>query len=203
MESKYINKSRRYFNDIAGKYESTTFSKHARRYHRTIIEKITKANPERVLDIGCGTGEFLQKLAEKSNSALYGIDIAERMIAHGCARRIKNAAFVLSTSGRIPFSEDYFDVITCIDSFHHFPFPQHCIGEISRVIKPGGLLFIADPWFPKPMRWAANMVNKLSHFGDFHFYSKAELEKLIVDNQFRINEYQKERLSQLFEAEIL
>ena len=48
-------------------------------------------------------------------------------------------------SENLPFDDDTFDMITCTDSFHHYPNSENVLAEIRRVLRPQGRLLIADP----------------------------------------------------------
>jgi ubiquinone/menaquinone biosynthesis C-methylase UbiE len=51
---------------------------------------------------------------------------------------------VRGDSERLPFEDNAFDAITCTHSFHHYPHQQKVLGEMHRVLRPGGKLLIID-----------------------------------------------------------
>lgn len=93
----------------------------------------------RVLDVGCGSGEFLAELAAAGARAI-GVDSAPAMVAiaarHGDAREADAAA--------LPFEDDSFDVVTAVTVLHLTDELDHAVLECARVLRPGGLLGIAE-----------------------------------------------------------
>lgn len=54
----------------------------------------------------------------------------------------------LKDSMPVPFEDASFDVVYCNDSFHHYPAPDEVLGEVFRVLKPGGTFLMCDSWHP-------------------------------------------------------
>ena len=105
----------------------------------------------RILDIGCGTGTFLAKcLATGLNMEVIGLDMAYNMIlrASNKADRIKVngsvMSFVVGDAEHLPFESGYFDMVTCSNSFHHYPDQMQAVQEMRRVLKDNGELLIVD-----------------------------------------------------------
>jgi ubiquinone/menaquinone biosynthesis C-methylase UbiE len=102
----------------------------------------------RVLDIGCGTGQFAARvLGQFPQTEVWGLDLSAGMLeqAH---RRLQNAGervhLVQGDSENLPFPADSFDVVTCSHSFHHYPNQERVAAEMHRVLAPGGKLMIID-----------------------------------------------------------
>ena len=104
-----------------------------------------------VLDIGCGGGATLHRLAARApRGVITGIDYSEVSVA--CSTDFNRADVesgrmkVLQASVEaMPFADDSFDTITTVESFYFWPDPQENLREVYRVLKPGGtFLLIAD-----------------------------------------------------------
>jgi ubiquinone/menaquinone biosynthesis C-methylase UbiE len=115
--------------------------------HRMLLETLT-AQDRRVLDIGCGTGQFAAQVLERfPRTQVWGLDLSDGML--GQARERCQAAggrlhLVQGDSERLPFADDSFDVITCTHSFHHYPHQEQVVAEMHRALRPGGRLLIID-----------------------------------------------------------
>lgn len=100
-----------------------------------------------VLDAGCGTGGMLVHLqAHHPFVDADGIDISALAVQH-CLRR--GLAHVRQgTVNRLPFEAERFDVVLCLDVLYHAEVREHdALGEMSRVLRAGGLLVANVPAF--------------------------------------------------------
>jgi ubiquinone/menaquinone biosynthesis C-methylase UbiE len=96
--------------------------------------------PERLLDVGCGIGYMLKWAAPHH----YGIDISHLNCRR--TRQCAEAKTVQTDAQSLPFKSESFDMAICTDIYEHVPRPAHMVGEIERVLRPGGLLFFACPF---------------------------------------------------------
>ncbi len=100
----------------------------------------------RVLDLACGSGAFLADLRRTFPRAhLAGLDLSPAYLAEACSRSGVEAR-VQAPAERLPFADGSLDAVTCVYLFHELPprvRPQ-VAGEIARVLKPGGVLALAD-----------------------------------------------------------
>ena len=103
----------------------------------------------RLLDVGCGTGRTLRQIASTHPSLqLFGLDLSPYYLQ--VARKIlagsPDVALIAENGETLPFFDGYFDVVTSVYLFHELPQEAQwrVIGEAYRVLRPGGLLVIAD-----------------------------------------------------------
>jgi ubiquinone/menaquinone biosynthesis C-methylase UbiE len=103
--------------------------------------------PERILDVGCGTGYLLGRLAARAPQAdaLAGIDAAPAMIeaARGAAADDR-LRFLVGTAEQLPWPAGTFDLVVSTTSFDHWKDQQVGLAECARVLAPGGCLVLAD-----------------------------------------------------------
>ncbi len=109
-----------------------------------------------VLDVGCGAGHWLRTLAPHLNPSakFHGID-RERSFIEMAAQHTK-ATFTLGRAEALPFEEGTFDLVTCQTLLIHVADVEAVIQEMSRVLKPGGRLLVAEP---DNFATAASMLN--------------------------------------------
>lgn len=105
----------------------------------------------RILDIGCGTGTLAWHCLAMGDfvESITGLDLSEHMLAQGQAKidRIgmnHKATFTVGDAEHLPFDDRVFDVVTCCNSFHHYPHQDRAIYEMHRVLDKNGRVIIID-----------------------------------------------------------
>lgn len=105
----------------------------------------------RILDIGCGTGSFLAKcMGTGLDVEAIGLDMSYNMIhlAQDKSQQIppngSTLRFTVGDAEHLPFEQGCFDVVTCSNSFHHYPHQGHALREMRRVLRKDGELMIVD-----------------------------------------------------------
>jgi len=146
---------------VARDRDVAAFAKRAQRYdegwlgqlHHQIADRTADLaltcvpEPRRILDVGCGTGYLLGRLAARAPQAeaLAGIDAAPAMIkvARGAATDDR-LRFVVGTAERLPWSAATFDLVVSTTSFDHWADQRAGLAQCARVLVPGGCLVLAD-----------------------------------------------------------
>ena len=100
---------------------------------------------QRALDFGCGPGTVSAGLAKAiAPGILHGVDMEESQVemARSVAAYYQrdNAVFHVGDAAHLPFADDYFDVAHGHNVLMHVPDTQAVLGEVMRVLKPGGII---------------------------------------------------------------
>ncbi len=120
---------------------------HNDHYHNFLLRHLP-SNCHDVLEIGCGTGGFARRLAERSEHVL-AIDLSPEMIrlARERSAQFPNIEFQLADVRELPFPIASFDCIASIATLHHLPFPEILL-KMKAALKPGGALLVLDLFEP-------------------------------------------------------
>lgn len=137
-----------------------------------------------ILDVGCGAG-FLTNEFAKKGYAVTGLDNSPDSLR--VARNYDKSGSVTYIEGdalHLPFPDQSFDVVTCMDFLEHVKAPKIYIAEAGRVLKPGGVFFFHTfnrnvvSWFLiiKCVEWLVKNTPKNMHVIEL-FIKPSELEK--------------------------
>lgn len=113
----------------------------------------------RLLDIGCGTGTLAARVVGADLPfEVIGLDYSLPMCRQGEQKAIQAGVahrvwFVNADSEHLPFDDASFDVVTCSNSFHHYPHQQETILQMRRVLAPGGRLMLVDGFRDNMIGW--------------------------------------------------
>ena len=82
----------------------------------------------------------------------------------------------------MPFESNYFDYVVCMNSLHHHPDPKQSLTEMTRVLKPGGVMIIMDGFVDsvvrKALSRAANIIRKE---GKVQRFKREELQRIFCN----------------------
>lgn len=157
--------------------------------HRALIKRIglrqeAAAQPLKILDVGCGTGVFAGLIRQAFPDAhVWGIDLVAGMLEKGAERWRRHAGSVLPVQGdseRLPFATGSFDIVTCANSFHHYPHQDRAIAEMHRVLHPGGRLMLIDGYRDAPWGWFIYDFCVASIEGEVHHCAARRVRALMA-----------------------
>jgi ubiquinone/menaquinone biosynthesis C-methylase UbiE len=141
-----------------------------------------------ILDIGCGGGGTIHKLAKEATDAkVYGIDFSAESVM---VSRKTNKQFVQmsrvdilqSSVSRLPFFDSMFDLVTAVNTHNYWPNLANDLQEILRVLKPGGKLIIIGSVYKGGKSDKRNQ--KFTEFISITFPSINELSELFISAGF-------------------
>ena len=103
-------------------------------FERTLEELFARADPDSVLDVGCGEGVLVHQWAQSlPDKRIVGIDLEEDSIQAGWAeRQAPNLEYRVMQAENLPFAADEFDLACAIEVLEHVPDPAHTVAEMAR-----------------------------------------------------------------------
>ncbi len=106
---------------------------------KNILNNSRISNDSKVLEVGCGTGNYICKIQDTVSCESYGIDPSKEMlsIAENANKAVK---FSNGNSDCIDFDDSFFDLVFSVDLIHHIVNHKEYFREACRILKPGGLL---------------------------------------------------------------
>lgn len=172
-----------------------------RKSQAEVLSLLDWDRPVNFLDIGCGTGWAVEQAAllSRSNGSFYGIDLSSQMTGKAREKYAGNGNmhFIQANAEFIPLNDNFFDVIICTHSFHHYRHPVKALREMRRLLKPGGKVYILDPSADNWIIRVSNPIIKLLEPGHVNFYSTGQFSALFTAaglqyvGRKRIRNYQK------------
>ena len=155
------------FDKRASSYDEGFEGRASRRFYGLLLREVQLSPGMAVLDVGCGTGALLRKLSDVDSIEGVGIDVEEQMLSEA-RRKCPHMEFALARCDEMPFEAQRFDVVIACMAYHHFDDKAGFAREAARILKPGGVLYIADPRFPWLVRKTLNGVLRLMRMvGEF------------------------------------
>ncbi len=115
----------------------------AERRANFFIERSKMTQEQLVLEIGCGTGLFTEKIS-KTGAKIIATDISDDLLSIARKKNIPNTTFQLADAHKLNFSDNFFDVVFGSSILHHLEM-EKSLKEIYRVLKPGGKIVFAEP----------------------------------------------------------
>ncbi len=116
-----------------------------------IIDLLKPTINEKILDVGCGSGEQVIPFAKetKNKSEIIGIDVSKKLLnlakKEAEEKGVKIKLLRHDANNNLPFDDEYFDAVTCCFTIYHIKNRLNLINEFYRTLKPGGRLLITGP----------------------------------------------------------
>jgi SAM-dependent methyltransferase len=102
-----------------------------------VFDAVAEVRPKSVLDVGCGEGELAERMTRELAAEVIAIDQSERMVE---LARERDVDARVGDVQDLPFPDCVFDVAVAAWMLYHAPELDGALGELARVLKPGGRL---------------------------------------------------------------
>jgi len=140
--------------------------KYLRQAQQDLIDLISLKDDVRFLDVGCGTGWAIGQAIKAVNGKgiFYGVDLSDKMIDKAKLNfgETSNVHFIKANAELIPLEGNFFDIIICTNSFHHYLNPDKSLKEFHRLLKTSGKVYILDPTADSIfLKWIDKIVKRL------------------------------------------
>jgi SAM-dependent methyltransferase len=158
---------------------------------RQLLEWMNVGPQTNVLEVACGSGGPACYAAQLTGCRLTGIDNTAEGIVNAQKlsaqmRLTDRATFVeADANDRLPFADDEFDALLCIDALNHLRDRRFVISEWARVLRSGGAMTFTDPVVVTGAVTNAELALR-SSIGFFLFVPPGYTEKLLTDAGLRI-----------------
>jgi len=154
------------------------------------LELIDISENSTVLDIGCGGGRTVARLAERApNGKVYGIDYSadcvrwskkfnEQLISEG------RAEIIHSDLENTPFEANQFDLVLAVETIYFWPDLVCCFEAVKKMLKPGGRFLIINAVYPSEKFKERN--ERYMATGEMTMYSPGQLQRLLEEAGFSV-----------------
>ena len=142
---------------------------------RIALEAIRAANPRRVLEVGCGWGEFAERVLKELGVDLIAVDQSERMVELARERGVDAR---VGDVQELPFAHGEFDVSVANWMLYHVPDLDRGLAELARVLRPGGRL-VASTNSLDHLRELWSLVGRDRRQEPVRFFSETAEEPLL------------------------
>ena len=189
------------FNNISGRYD---FLNHFlslgidKLWRRKAVKQLKELNPNKILDIATGTGDFALALLKLKPKEIIGVDISQGMLSVGTNKMKKKKVdgiikLELGDSENLPFEDNSFDAITVAFGVRNFEDLEKGLSEMKRVLRPDGKVIILE--FSKPKYFPIKQL--------FSFYSNCVIPTFgkLISKDKRAYTYLPESVAEFPEGE--
>lgn len=171
MNSDIFSNKQKLFDLWAPNYDCLLTTVFYQAVHKRLLEyvELTDQQPH-VLDLGCGTGRLLNRLAAQFPTLQgTGVDLSAEMLSQAQQRHHYRDRLIYKQGNAesLPLEKNEFDAVFNTISFLHYPNPQQVFLEVSRVLRPNGRFYLVDYTVREEM---GNIQLPLSP-GGLRFYS--------------------------------
>lgn len=171
------------YNKIASTYNKRYSENYLVNIEAEIKQFILSNSYKNILEAGCGTGRWIKSF-DDAGINVFGLDYSFAMLRISLSNK-SNLNLVNANAVQIPFKDNFFDFIFCVNAIHHFPDKEKFISECNRTLTSGAAIavFGVDPHIDKD--WYVYDYFDSVYENDLKRFPSLELlQKLLEDQKF-------------------
>jgi ubiquinone/menaquinone biosynthesis C-methylase UbiE len=151
------------------------------------LEHVSIENHYTILDVGCGGGRTVNKLAAiATEGKVYGVDYSDESVA---ATKRTNAQWIKlgrvgarhGSVSQLPFPDGMFDLITAVETHFWWPNLPNDMREVFRVLKPGGTLIVIAEVYKGANTTVSRLAEKYASQTGMKLLSVEEHRELLIN----------------------
>ncbi|MDO9539539.1 MAG: methyltransferase domain-containing protein [Methanocalculus sp.] len=182
-----------HYDEVAEVYDQRYDLRQGRLYHHHLSRIILNRLPNggSLLDLGCGTGLFIEHYLKNGDQGV-GLDISPGMVR--IARlRCPESDFLVGTADILPFDDESFENVASLLAFTYLKDPDSMLRESYRILKPGGRIAVCTlgrnmmTWMVPPFyKLGERLGYRKIGVGDFgeNYYSGEEMKEMFLNAGF-------------------
>lgn len=153
------------------------------------MEQFSIASDSIILDVGCGGGRTIHRMAAvASRGKVFGIDYSPDCVAWSStynAEWIKEGRVEIHQAAvnELPFKDNYFDIVTAVETVYFWPDLAEYFKEIRRVLKPSGKFIIINEVYKSELFRERNEA--YAAVGDMRIFAPEELKQWLEELEFK------------------
>ncbi|MEA5510994.1 class I SAM-dependent methyltransferase [Crocosphaera sp. UHCC 0190] len=147
MTEQFFEQKSSFFDRWAPNYDVLFTTIFYQSIHKRLLSYVSLPHPYQVLDLGCGTGRLLNRLAAQFPDLQgTGVDLSPQMLKEARQNNQHHPRLIYTKGNAesLPFANNQFDAVFNTISFLHYPNPQQVFSEVSRILRPQGQFYLAD-----------------------------------------------------------
>lgn len=159
-------------------------------FWKDLLKKLKIKPSDKVLEVGCGRGIYLDRISKEFKVKTYGIDLAKSVISDAREQSIYDHYLRAASATRLPFKDNFFDIVVSFDTLEHIKNQKRAVSEMVRVLKPQGKLLIYTINKKQTLTW--NQL--LSRFGVDIYKGVDHDPKFFIDPKWLGSELEKNKI---------
>ena len=127
-----------------------------------LLASLVPLGGKQIIELGCGPAKLARELLTRHcDSTVTGVEVDARQHAKNLAAPQERLHFISGVAQAIPAADASHDLALMLKSLHHVPMPllAQALGEVARVLRPRGYLYVSEPVYGGPLNEVIRLFN--------------------------------------------